>query len=192
MDEQIVPTDPQTIDPALLVKLFLGAQSEHEQRLIAIRLLRLDEGLRKAMSIILEPFEMFDLDLVTEYEQVLQSPRGHEINFEDRRHQILGRAFERANLEQMLRHFTYYDLLQLGSTTRKLFSWSMAEMLIQRTCRVGVSKYEVHTSLYLAMMIIDVVEILGVSGQSPEFPAVVSDVRLRIAKAQRATLPSAP
>lgn len=176
----------QTIDATFLVRLFLGIQSEHEQRLTVIRLLRLDEGLRTEMRAILESFEMFDLDLVAEYEQVLTGPPGHEIDFEARRQQILSRAFERADLEKMLRHFTYYDLLQLGGATRKLFSWSMAEMLLQRTCRVGASEYEVRTSLYLAVMIVDVVEILGVTGQSPEFPAVVSDVRLRIARAEQA------
>lgn len=192
MDEQnasrrVVPTDSQPIDAAFLVRLFLGALSEHEQRLATARLLRLDADLRKTMAALLQPFEMFDLDLIAEYDQILRDSSGAD--FEDQRHQILSEAFERADLDKMLRHFTFYDLLQLGETTCKLFSWSMAEMLLQRTCRVGVPEHEIHTSLYLAILIIDVVEILGAAGRSPEFPAVVSDVRLRIAKAQRALPP---
>ena len=70
--ERIVPTDRQEVDAAFIARLLLGAQSEHEQRLVAVRLLRQDARFRAAAAAILEPFEMFDLDLVAEYARVLR------------------------------------------------------------------------------------------------------------------------
>ncbi len=182
--EPITPTDRQEIDAALLARLLLGALSEHEQRLLAVRLLKRDAAFRGALADTLEPFEMFDLDLLAEYSRLLR--RGgtrQRRDLEEGRQRLLARAFERADLDDMLRNFTYSDVLQLGEVTRKLFSWSMAEMLIGRTRRPDLAEYEALTSLYLALMVIDVVEILGAAGHSPEFPEVIEDVRRRIAEA---------
>lgn len=182
MGERIVPTDPQEIDADLLARLLLGAQSEHEQRLVATRLLRRDSVCRATVAAIVEPFEMFDLSFVAEYAKVLEEGR-HDV--ESRRREILGRASARADLEKMLYHFTYSDVLELGEATRKLFTWTMAETLLDRTRRVRIADHEVATSLYLALMVIDVVEMLGVVGHSPQFPEVVRDVRQRISNASR-------
>ena len=182
MAERIVPTDPQEIDSALLARLLLGAQSEHEQRLVVIRLLSRDAEFRAAVASVVEPFEMFDLDDVSEYAAVLRQGRGDEA---EQRRRILRRAYARADLEHMLRHFTYTDVLSLGEVTRQLFSWSMAELLIDRSRRTGLADYGAATSLYLALMVIDVVEILGAAGHSPTFPEVVCDVRKRITDASK-------
>lgn len=177
MGKLIVQTDDQEIDRSLVSRLLLGAESEHEQRLLAIRLLHHDPEFRVALVSILESFEMFDLDLLTEYAAVLD----RDSAVEDERRRILARAFGRAtDLEGLIRGFTFGDVLSLGETTCKLFSWSMAEYLLERSRRTELSDYNVKTSLYLAMMVIDVVEILGASGHSPEFPSVVREVRQRI------------
>lgn len=182
--EQIVPTDRQELDTAFLARLLLGALSEHEQRLLAVRLLRRDAELRAAFADTLEPFEMFDVDLLGEYDRLLRrggSEQGGDV--EQGRHRLLARAFARVDLDGMLRNFTYSDALRLGAVTRKLFSWSMAEMLLGRVRRPGLAQYEALTSLYLARMVIDVVELLGAAGHSPAFPEVIADVRRRIAQA---------
>jgi len=180
MGKLIVQTDDQEIDRNLVSRLLLGAQSEHQQRLLAIRLLHHDPEFRVTLVSILEPFEMFDLDLVTEYAAVLERDRA----VERERRRILAQAFGRAtDLEGLIRGFTFRDVLSLGEITCKLFSWSMAEYLLERTRRTELSTYNVKTSLYLAQMVIDVVEILGAAGHSPEFPNVVRDVRQRIREA---------
>lgn len=181
MGEPIVPTDSHEVDAAFLSRLLLGAQTEHEQRLVAVRLLQRDDDFRTAVAEALAPFEMFDLDLLTEYDRILQEA-GPEV--EARRHQLLGQALERTpDLEHLLRDLTFVDLLQLGEVTRWFFSWSMAELLLQRIRRVGSSEHEIRTSLYMALMVIDVVEILTAAGRSPECPHVVRDVRRRIREA---------
>lgn len=180
--EPIVPTDRQEVDAGFLARLLLGAQTEHEQRLTAVRLLRRDAGFRSAVAAILEPFEMFDADLAAEYGRILSEE--DQARAEPRRRELLDRAYLRApDLQHRLRHLTYSDVLQLGEATRQIFSWSMAELLLQRARRVGVAEYEVKSSLYLALMVIDVVELLGAAGHSPELPEVVADVRRRIAAA---------
>ena len=182
MEEKIVPTDPQQADAAFVARLLLGAQSEHEQRLTAVRLLRRDARFRAAVAAVLEPFETFDSDLAAEYARVLRETEpGAEIAV--RRSEILDRAAARApDLEQMLRQFTYTDVLRLGEVTRRIFTWSMAETLLGRARRPDLSEYEVKVSLYLALMVIDAVEILSAAGHSPELPEVVADVRRRIAE----------
>jgi hypothetical protein len=180
--EQIVATDPQQADAAYVARLLLGAQTEHEQRLTAARLLRRDERFRAAVAAVLEPFEMFDADLAAEYGKALRQARPG-VELAARRLRILERAFARApDLEQMLREFTYNDVLRLGQVTRRIFTWSMAELLLQRAGRPGLSDYEVKVSLYLAQMVVDAVEILCAAGHSPEVPEVVADVRQRIAE----------
>jgi len=178
--ERLVPTDPQQADAAFVARLLLGAQTEHEQRLTAVRLLRHDDRFRAAVAAVLEPFEMFDADLAAEYGQALREA-GPGVEIAVRRLEILEQAFARApDLEHELRHFTYSDVLRLGEVSRRIFTWSMAEMLLQRARRPGLSEYEVKVSLYLALMVADAVEILGAAGHSPDLSDVVADVRRRI------------
>lgn len=183
------PSESTTIDRGMLSRLLIGALTEHEQRMLVVRLLRLDPQLRLQMLSLLEPFEVFDADLACEYEALLDqlpSPAddtGVVLGGEtaERHREILERAFARApDLEEMISDFTYRDLLQLGEVTRKLFSWSMAEMLLRRSRDPEVDDRRARTSLYLAAMVIDVVEILGVAGHSPYCPRVIGNVRRRL------------
>jgi hypothetical protein len=168
------------IDETFVSRLLLGALSEHEQRVLAASLARSDPEFRASLSSILEPFEMLDGDLAREYSAALDQRPGEG---ERRRREILARSFAKVeDLEALLREFTVGDALALGGVTRKLFSWSMAELLLER----GVKSTEDHrarTSLYLASMVIDIVEILGATGHSPYFANVIADVRQRIRRA---------
>ncbi len=181
-----VPTDAPTglphINSGFVSRLILGALTEHEQRLLAIRLLHADAKFRLHLHAHLEPFEMFDDDLLTAYAYALETHDGDDLVVARRR--LLAKAYERApDLGVLVRAFTFGDLLRLGDATRRLFSWSMAEHLLERGTSEGSSGFNVRTHLYLALMVVDVVEILGAGGHSPYFPAVVSDVRRRIQEA---------
>lgn len=175
-------TDSTVVDSGFISRLILGALTEHEQRLLAIRLLHADSRFRLQAHSHLEPFEMFDGDLLTAYAHTLEVADGDDVATVRRR--LLRKAHERApDLGLLMRAFTFGDLLRLGDTTRRLFSWSMAEYLLERATARHASEFNVRTHLYLALMVVDVVEILGAAGHSPYFPAVVTDVRERIQEA---------
>ncbi len=168
------------IDEAFVSRLLLGALSEHEQRILTVWLARSDPEFRASLRLILEPFEMLDGDLVREYSAALDQGPGESDHV---RREILTRSFAQAeDLEALLHEFTMNDALALGGVTRKLFSWSMAELLLERS-RKSTEEHRARTSLYLASMVIDVVEILGATGHSPYFANVVTDVRERIQQA---------
>jgi len=169
------------VDKSFVSRLLLGALSEHEQRLMTANLARSNAMFRTSILQVVEPFEMFDRDLAEEYSAVLdQIPQ----NADRVRYTILARAFARADdLEQLIRDFTVRDILALGEATQRWFSWSMAEFLIQRAENSARGSYEARTSLYLAMMVIDVVDVLGSAGHSPDLVALVADVRRRIQQA---------
>ncbi len=170
-----------SIDTSLVSRLLLGALSEHEQRMITVELLRSNSAFRAAVYSIIEPFEMFDSDLTAEYSDAL-SRSSPEIE-KCRRH-LLERSFVRiGDLGELIHDLTMVDALSLGEVTRKLYSWSMAEFLLQRGCENVGNAFKVKTDLYLALMIIDVVELLEAAGHSPSFPGVVTDVRRRIQQA---------
>ena len=171
------------IDEKFVSRLLLGALSDHQQRMLTVRLARRDPEFRTALRSILEPFEMLDGDLVREYSAALD--RGPDDRRRVRRG-ILTRSFARiVDLETLLRDFTVNDALALGGVTRQLFSWSMAELLLKRGLE-STREHQARTNFYLATMVIDVVEILGATGHSPYFANVVADVRRRI---QRAAAP---
>ncbi len=168
------------IDESFVSRLLLGALSEHEQRMLAAQLARRDPEFRLALRCVLEPFEILDGELVREYSALLDRDSHPD---ERLRREILARSFARADdLEALLHDFTVNDALSLGGVTRKLFSWSMAELLIERS-RESAHDHRARTSLYLASMVIDVVEILGATDHSPYFANVIADVRLRIRQA---------
>ena len=75
-----------------MARLLLGAQTEHEQRLTAVRLLQRDARFRAAVAAVLEPFEMFDADLAAEYGQALREAQP-DVEITARRLEILERAF---------------------------------------------------------------------------------------------------
>lgn len=190
MNERIVPTDPQQADEHFVARLLLGSLTEHELRLTAVRLLRCDDRFRAAVVSNLEPFEAFDADLAAEYDQVLRETQPSS-DVAARRCEILERAFARApDLDQLLRHLTYSDFLTQGKVGLRIFTWSMAEHLLERARRPGLSKHEVKASLYLALMVIDGVEILGAARRLPGLFEMMADVRRRISEA--ADLGAAP
>ena len=168
------------IDETFVSRLLLGGLSEHEQRLLAARLARSDPEFRASLRSILEPFELLDGDLVREYSVALDLNPGDRDRI---RRETLDRSFAGAeDLETLLHELTVNDALALGDTTRKLCSWSMAELLLERALK-STKEHRARTSLYLASMVIDVVELLGVTGHSPYFANVIADVRRRIRKA---------
>lgn len=177
---RLTETGSLEVDQTLVARLLLGALSEHEQRLLAVRLIECDDEFRAAMHRRLRPFEMFDVDAVQEYDEVLRAGR----DVETRRKAILRRTAELGvDLEGLVRDFTFPEALELGGVTPRLFTWSMAEHLLARSRRPGQNEHLASTSLYLALMVIDVVEMLGSVGHSPRVPAVVKDVRRRIQEA---------
>ncbi len=168
------------IDETYVSRLLLGALSEHEQRLLAAWLARSDPEFRASLRSILAPFELLDGDLAREYSVALDLNPGDSDRL---RSEILTRSFAQVeDLEALLHEFTVNDALALGGVTRKLFSWSMAELLLERGLK-SKKEHRARTSLYLATMVIDVVEILGATGHSPYYANVIADVRRRIRQA---------
>lgn len=165
------------IDESLVSRLLLGALSDHEQRRLTAQLARSDDGFRTALRPILERFEMFDADLALEYRAALdQKP----LEADRLRREILDRAERRAgDLEPLISELTVHDVLSLGEVTRKLFSWSMAEYLLRRSQKSS-GIHQGRISLYLARLVIDVVEILTAVGSAPRMDLVITDVRHRI------------
>ena len=90
------------------------------------------------------------------------------------RREILARSAARGeDLDALLAAFTVDDALALGGVTRKLFSWSMAERLLERGLR-STEEHRSRTNLYLASMVIDIVEILGATGTRTRDRAAVA------------------
>ena len=175
------------IDEAFVSRLLLGALSDHEQRMLTVWLARSDPEFRASLRSILEPFELLDSDLAREYSAALNL---HPGRVDHQRREILARSFARADdLETLLQDLTVNDAMALGGATRKLFSWSMAELLLERSLN-STQEHRAQTSLYLASMVTDIIEILGVTGHSPYFANVIADVRRRIR--QVAELNSSP
>ena len=187
MGERIWRTGTAEIDGPWVSRLLLGALSDREQRLLAVRLLHHDDRFRVALTSVLRPFEMFDLDLVKEFGAFLDETdlETDEERISRRREEILDRALRRIDPEALIAQLTMGDLLLRGPAAQRIFSWSMAEYLVRRALRRGINEHLARTSLRLAHMVIDVVEILGAAGHSPEFPRVVADLRGRLERADR-------
>lgn len=168
------------IDEAFVSRLVLGALSEHEQRMLAVGLARSDPWFRRSLRSILDRFETFDADLTAEYSAALdRDPTA----ISRKRREILGRSLARApDMEMLIHGLTVADALSLGRVTRQFFSWSMAELLLERSQR-STDDRRARTSSYLALMVIDMVELLGVVNREPHFAKVVEDVRRRIRQA---------
>lgn len=165
------------VDEPFVSRLVLGALSEHEQRMLAVALAQCDPEFRRSLRAILEPFETFDGDLTAEYAAVLERDASEVVR---ERREILDRSFARApDMEALIRDLTVSDALSLGGVTRQFFSWSMAELLLERS-RKSVDDHRARTSSYLALMVIDMVELLGVVNRAPHFARVFADVRQRI------------
>lgn len=180
---RLLDTDPLEIDQPWVSRLLLGALSEHEQRLLAVRHLHYDPVIREVIAVQLEPIGSPDLDLMREYDAVLE--QGDEV--ETHRRRLLGSAMVRlSNLDQILRELTYGNVFELRTVTDQFFSWSTAEHLLLRAERLGESgegsARQRDVSLYLALSAIDGVEILSAAGRIPAMPSVIRDVRRRLWK----------
>ncbi len=168
------------VDERFVSRLLLGALSENEQRMLTARLARSDPEFRASLGEILEPFELLDADLAGEYATALDQNPGESIRL---RHEILARSYARAeHLEALLSDFTLDDALELGGMTRELFSWSIAELLLERSLN-SIKEHRARTSLYLASMVIDIIDLLGSTGHTAYFANVITDVRQRIREA---------
>ena len=182
---RLLETDPLEIDQPWVSRLLLGALSEHEQRLLAVRLLHRDPVTRQVIAVHLEPIGSPDLDLMREYDTLLEEGEGGEEEIGSGRRRLLSRAIVRVGkLDQILRELTYGNVFELRTVADQFFSWTTAEHLLQRAERQREkgesSARQRDVSLYLALSAIDGVEILGAAGRIPEMPAVVRDVRRRL------------
>lgn len=179
-------TDRLRVDRKFVSRLLLGALSEHEQRLLVSRLLLQDQQLRQQVLSIVGSFESFDSDLMERYSEGLEQGRKDR----ELRQELLDIGRARApRLEQLLREFTFGDVLSLGPTTRQIFSWSMAELLLQRAGRYRNEDPRQQTDLYLALMVVDVLDILGAAGERLHLPLVIDDLRRRIRRASAGDVP---
>lgn len=174
------------LDRFLVSRLLLGALSEHEQRQLLVRLLRADAALRREIKPFLEPFVVDDSDRLGRFEEALASG----VDAEVARKSLLNRDSE-AELEDLIREFTFQDLFQLGETSRRLFSWGMAELLLRRSQKAEVDMPTRRTSFFLATAVIDGLEILGAAGVSPPHSRAIADLRRRLALAGAILRPGA-
>lgn len=171
-------TAPVTIDDLFVSRLLMGALTDHEQRVLAARLLVSDPRFRLELATVLHPFEVFDLDLMGQYAAVLSDePR----RAEEVRGPLVARGLERRpGLERMISELAIGDLLELTEPARALFSWCAAELLVARGQRTAREPRRARVSRYLALMIVDALDILGSAGHSAHFPNVIDDLRQRI------------
>ena len=173
---QMCGESPWPIDRFLLSRLLLGALSEEEQRQLLVRLLRADAVSRREIRPFLEPFVVDDSERLGRFEEALASG----VDAEVARASLLDRDLE-AQLESLLRDFTFQDLFQLGETSRRLFSWGMAELLLRRSQKAEVEMPTRRSSFFLATTVIDGLEILAAAGVSPPHPRAIADLRRRLA-----------
>lgn len=165
-----------TLDRFFVSRLLLGALSEHEQRLLLVRLLRADPSLRQEIAPFLEPFVVDDHDRFGRFEAALAQGVDPEVA----RLSLLDRDSE-GELESLIRAFTFQDLFQLGETSRRLFSWSMAELLLRRSLRREIDLPTRRTSFFLATTVVDGLEILAAAEVLPPHPLAIADLRRRLA-----------
>lgn len=170
------PTDPLTaFDAAFASRCLLGALSAHEQRQMVARLAKADSGVRARLAELLSGFTMADADLALELSEALAAGGDSTAVRAD----LMRKAHERVgDLEPHLRAFTIADLFSLGEASRAMFSWSMAEFLLARADQRNV--HLASTSLSLASMVVDVLDVLAQVGQAPALDALLADLRQRI------------
>jgi hypothetical protein len=173
----LIEAKQKDLDRAKVSRLLLGALGEHEQRRLVIRLAEVDPTFRAELLSHLAPFKVFDIDLMALYAAALD--RGDDPA--TARAELLDEARRRSlDLDELMSRFTFSDLFELGETTRCLFSWSMAESLLEQSRQPDINQPSARTSLYLASLVIDVVELLGRSAHSPFFPQVIDDFQARL------------
>lgn len=175
------------LDRFWVSRLLLGALSEHEQRALLVQLLRFDSDLRQGMTPFLQPFVVDDHERLSRFEAALASGVDPEVA----RLSLLDRDSE-AELSELIRAFTFQDLFQLGESSRRLFSWEMAELLLRRASRADVDLPTRRSSYFLATMVVDGLEILATVGVAPPRPRAIADLRRRMALLGASLRPGSP
>lgn len=175
------------LDRFWVSRLLLGALSEHEQRALLVRLLRLDANLRRDMAPFLQPFALGDHERLGRFESALASGVDPEVA----RLSLLDRDSE-AELGELIRAFTFQDLFQLGESSRRLFSWEMAEHLMGRSSRTDVDLPTRRTSYFLATLVVDGLEILAATEVAKPHPHAIADLRRRMALVGATLRPGSP
>lgn len=175
------------LDRFWVSRLLLGALSEHEQRALLVRLLRLDGDLRKGMTPYLQAFVVDDHERLGRFESALASGVDPEVA----RLSLLDRDSE-AELGELIRAFTFQDLFQLGESSRRLFSWEMAELLLRRAGRADVDLPTRRSSYFLATLVVDGLEILAAAAVAPPRPHAIADLRRRMALLGASLRPGSP
>ena len=175
------------LDRFLVSRLLLGALSEHEQRLLLVRLLHADAALRAEISPFLEAFLVDDDGRFRRFEEALASGVDPEVA----RLSLIDRDSE-GGLEEIIRGFTFQDLFQLGDASRRLFSWGMAELLLRRSQRGDVDLPSRRTSYFLATTVVDGLEIFTAAGVLPPHPLAIADLRGRLQQTGAVLRPAVP
>ncbi|NJL29815.1 MAG: hypothetical protein HC897_18950 [Thermoanaerobaculia bacterium] len=171
-------TAPVTVDQGFVSRLLMGGLSEHEQRTLATRLLASDARFRLELAAVLPPFEIFDLDLMAQYSAALSD---HPERAADARARLIERGLERRpDLERMISELAIGDLLELSEPARALFSWCAAELFLARGLPGAGEPRRARIARYLALMVVDSLDILGRAGHSAHHPNVLEDLRRRI------------
>lgn len=181
-------TQPEpALDRFFVSRLLLGALTEHEQRLLLVRLIHADAQFRAEIAPLLQPFAQADHERLARFEAALASG----VDAEVARVSLLDREAE-GELEELIRAFTFQDLFQLGETSRRIFSWSMAELLLRRAQRGEVDMPSRRTSLFLATTVVDGLEVLGAAGVLEPPPRALADLRGRLERVGAALRPGNP
>lgn len=195
MDSQ----DEPALDRFLVSRLLLGALSEHEQRRLLLRLLRSDSGLRREITPFLKSFvagvanvadvagDAGESDHFDRFEEALEKGVEPQVA----RLSLLDRDSE-AELEEIISAFTFQDLFALSAGSRRIFSWGMAELLLRRAQRADSDLPTRRTSYFLALMVVDVLEILVATNLLAAHPRAFADLRRRLGLLNAELRPSAP
>ncbi len=182
--------DEPALDRFLVSRLLLGALSEHEQRRLLLRLLRSDSGLRWEITPFLRSFVAGDAgesDHFDRFEEALEKGVEPQVA----RLSLLDRDSE-AELEEIISAFTFQDLFALSAGSRRIFSWGMAELLLRRAQRADSDLPTRRTSYFLALMVVDVLEILVATNLLAAHPRAFADLRRRLGLLNAELRPSAP
>lgn len=172
------------LDRFLVSRLLLGALSEHEQRQLLVRLLRADAAMREEIAPFLAPFVVEEGERFGRFEEALANGVDPEVA----RKSLLDRDSE-GELEGLIRAFTFQDLFQLGDASRRIFSWSMAELLLRRSQRGDIDMPNRRTSYFLATTVVDGLEIFSAAGVLPPRPRAIADLRERLKQSTAALRP---
>ncbi|MEM6457427.1 MAG: hypothetical protein AAF772_20235 [Acidobacteriota bacterium] len=179
------------VDEGFVSRLLMGALTPHEQRMMSIRLLAVDDRFRDHLRGILDHFSMFDADLATRYDRaVADGDDPEELARLRRRLQAEAHA-RRPHLHEQALAFLAPNTRNIEAIASALFTWSMAEILLANGQQSGLAHQFAKINFDLAETVIDAVEVLSTAGPARDRPDLVRDVRRRL-RAARITLADRP